>query len=48
MITMGKMMMEACRARKASNQYLVGLTQEDCANVDPKKWHKWVTLRLDG
>jgi succinate dehydrogenase/fumarate reductase flavoprotein subunit len=47
MITMGKMMMEACRARKAGNKYL-GLTRVDCANADPKEWHKWVTLRLNG
>jgi succinate dehydrogenase/fumarate reductase flavoprotein subunit len=47
MITMGKMMMEASRARRASNQYL-GLTRTDCADADPNQWHKWLTLRFNG
>ena len=46
-MTNGRMIMEACRARKASNTYL-GFTRLDYPEVDPPEWQKWVTVKQDG
>ena len=46
-MTVGRMIMEACRARKASNTH-PGFRRSDYPEVDPPEWRKWVTLRLDG
>jgi succinate dehydrogenase/fumarate reductase flavoprotein subunit len=43
----GRMIMEACRVRKASNPNL-GFTRTDYPEVDPPEWRKWVTVKLDG
>ena len=45
-MTNGRMIMEACRARKASNTHL-GFTRTDHPEVDPPEWQKWVTVRQD-
>ena len=45
-ITNGQMIMEACRARKASNSSL-GFTRSDYPEVNPPEWQKWVTVRQD-
>jgi succinate dehydrogenase/fumarate reductase flavoprotein subunit len=39
-------LLEACRARKASNSYL-GFKRLDYPEVNPPGWNKWVTMRLD-
>ena len=46
-ITVGRMMFEASRARKASSSHL-DFTRTDYPEVDPPEWHKWVTIKLDG
>jgi succinate dehydrogenase/fumarate reductase flavoprotein subunit len=46
-ISTGKMMMEACRARKASVAAL-GFKRADYPEMDPPEWRKWVTIRLNG
>ena len=45
-ITNGQMIMEACRARKASNPAL-GFTRTDCPEVSLPDWQKWITVKLD-
>jgi succinate dehydrogenase/fumarate reductase flavoprotein subunit len=45
-ITNGQMIMEGCRARKASNTAL-GFTRSDYAEVNSPEWQKWVTIKLD-
>lgn len=45
-ITVGRMMFEASRARKASNTRL-GFIRTDYPEVDPPEWQKWVTIKLD-
>ena len=45
-ITNGKMIMEGCRARKASNSAL-GFTRSDYPQVNPPDWQKWVTIKQD-
>ena len=45
-ITNGRMILEACRARKASNPFL-GFTRSDYPEIDPPEWSKWVTIRLN-
>ena len=45
-ITNGEMILEACRARKASNTVL-GFTRSDYPEVNPPEWQKWVTIRQD-
>jgi succinate dehydrogenase/fumarate reductase flavoprotein subunit len=45
-ITVGKMVLEGCRARKASNPD-IGFIRTDYPAVDPPEWHKWLTVRLD-
>src|SRR3972149_2371849 len=45
-ITNGRMILEACRARKASNPFL-GFTRSDYPEIDPPEWNKWVTIRLN-
>jgi succinate dehydrogenase/fumarate reductase flavoprotein subunit len=42
----GRMIMEACRARKASNPSL-GFTRLDYPEVDPPEWRKWITIKQD-
>jgi succinate dehydrogenase/fumarate reductase flavoprotein subunit len=44
-MTVGKMIMEASRARKCSNPFL-GFTRLDYPEVDPAEWRRWVTLKL--
>ena len=44
-LTNGRMIMEACRARKASSTGL-GFTRLDYPEVDPPEWQKWVTTKL--
>ena len=46
LITTGKMIMEACRARKASNSQL-GFKRLDYPAVDPPEWRNWITVNLD-
>ncbi len=46
-ITVGRMMFEASRARKASSSHL-DFTRTDYPEVNPPEWHKWVTIKLDG
>ncbi|OGN90010.1 MAG: hypothetical protein A2158_00860 [Chloroflexi bacterium RBG_13_46_14] len=46
-ITVGRMMFEASRARKASSSHL-DFTRTDYPEVDPPEWNKWVTIKLDG
>jgi succinate dehydrogenase/fumarate reductase flavoprotein subunit len=45
-VTVGRMTMEACRARKASNSYL-SFRRLDYPNIDPPEWNMWVTIKLD-
>jgi succinate dehydrogenase/fumarate reductase flavoprotein subunit len=45
-MTVGKMILEASRARKCSNPFL-GFNRIDYPEVDLPEWHKWVTLKLD-
>jgi len=45
-ITVGRMMFEASRARKASCA-LLGFIRTDYPEVDPPEWQKWVTIKLD-
>jgi len=45
-MTVGRMIFEACRARKASNAPL-GFRRTDYPEVDPPEWQKWVTIKLD-
>ncbi len=45
-ISNGKMIMEACRVRKASNPS-IGFTRLDYPAVDPPEWRKWITVKLD-
>ena len=45
-MTAGRMILEACRARRASNSYL-DFKRLDYPEVDPPEWRKWVTVRLD-
>jgi succinate dehydrogenase/fumarate reductase flavoprotein subunit len=45
-ITVGKMILEGCRARRCSNPDL-GFTRIDCQGADPAKWHKWITLEQE-
>ena len=45
-MTVGRMIMEACRARKASNPYL-NFKRSEYPEVDPPNWRKWVTIKLD-
>jgi succinate dehydrogenase/fumarate reductase flavoprotein subunit len=45
-ISNGRMIMEACRLRKASNPHL-GFTRTDYTAVDPPEWRKWITIKLD-
>jgi succinate dehydrogenase/fumarate reductase flavoprotein subunit len=45
-ITNGQMILEACRARKASNTTL-GFTRSDYPRINPPDWQKWVTLKQD-
>ncbi|MFC1920206.1 FAD-dependent oxidoreductase [Chloroflexota bacterium] len=46
-MTNGKMIMESCRARKASLPQL-GFIRTDYPELDPPEWRKWVTVKLDG
>ncbi len=45
-ITVGRMMFEASRARKASSSHL-DFTRTDFPEIDPPEWNKWVTIKLD-
>ena len=45
-ITNGEMIMEACKARKASNS-VMGFTRLDYPEVDPPEWRKWITIKQD-
>jgi succinate dehydrogenase/fumarate reductase flavoprotein subunit len=45
-ITNGEMIMEACRARKASNKAL-NFIRSDYPEVNPPEWQKWVTIKQD-
>jgi succinate dehydrogenase/fumarate reductase flavoprotein subunit len=42
----GRMIMEACRVRKASCPSL-GFTRLDYPEIDPPEWRKWITLQQD-
>ncbi|MBN2076457.1 MAG: FAD-dependent oxidoreductase [Dehalococcoidales bacterium] len=46
-ITVGRMMLESSRARKASSSHL-DFTRTDYPEVDPPEWNRWVTIKLDG
>jgi succinate dehydrogenase/fumarate reductase flavoprotein subunit len=45
-MTVGRMMFEACQARKASSTHL-GFMRTDYPEVDPPEWRKWLTIKLD-
>ena len=45
-MTVGRMILEGCRARKSSNSDL-GFTRLDYPAVNPLEWRKWVTLKLE-
>jgi len=45
-ITNGQMIMEACRARKASNTAL-NFIRADYPEVNPPEWQKWITIKQD-
>jgi succinate dehydrogenase/fumarate reductase flavoprotein subunit len=45
-MTAGRMILEACRARKASNSYL-DFKRLDYPQINPPDWNKWVTVKLD-
>ncbi|MBW1766564.1 MAG: FAD-binding protein [Deltaproteobacteria bacterium] len=45
-ITVGKMIMHACLARKASSKPL-GFKRIDYPEMDPSEWNKFVTIRLE-
>jgi len=45
-ITNGEMIMEACRARKASTTAL-GFTRSDYPEINQPEWQKWVTIKQD-
>jgi succinate dehydrogenase/fumarate reductase flavoprotein subunit len=44
-ITVGRIAMHGCRARKCTNPSL-GFFRPDYAQVDPPEWDKWVTVKL--
>jgi hypothetical protein len=46
MITVGEMIMHASLARKASSEFL-HFTRSDYPEMDPPKWRKWITVRLE-
>jgi succinate dehydrogenase/fumarate reductase flavoprotein subunit len=46
-ITVGRMMFEASRARKASSS-LLEFIRTDYPRLDPPEWNKWITIKLDG
>lgn len=43
-LTFSKIIMHACLARKASSE-LLGLHRWDYPEIDPKEWHKFITIR---
>ncbi len=45
-LTCNEMILHASMARKASSKYL-DFYRPDYPEVDPPKWHKWVTIRLE-
>ncbi len=45
-LTNGQMIMEASRARKASNSSL-GFMRSDYPEIDPPEWRKWITIKQD-
>jgi succinate dehydrogenase/fumarate reductase flavoprotein subunit len=45
--TVGRMIFEACRSRRASNPVL-GFFRTDFPEADPSEWHKWVTVKQAG
>jgi succinate dehydrogenase/fumarate reductase flavoprotein subunit len=44
-ITVGRIIMESCLARKASNSIL-GLTRSDYREDNPTEWKKWITIKM--
>jgi succinate dehydrogenase/fumarate reductase flavoprotein subunit len=46
-MTNGRLIMESCRARKASDMQL-GFRRTDYIEVDTADWRKWITVKLDG
>jgi succinate dehydrogenase/fumarate reductase flavoprotein subunit len=44
-LTNGQMIMEGCRARKASNTYL-GFTRLDYPGMNTPEWRKWTTVKM--
>lgn len=47
LITVGEMIMHACRARKASSVWL-NFFRLDYPQLDPPEWHKFLVIRLEG
>ena len=45
-MTVNRVILEACRARKASNSFL-GFKRADYPQVDPQEWQRWITLRRE-
>jgi len=45
-MTVNRMILEACRARKASHTYL-HFERVDYPEVDSPEWHKWVTVKQE-
>ena len=45
-MTVNRMILEACRARKASHTYL-HFERLDYPEVDTPEWHKWVTVKQE-
>ena len=46
-MTVGRMIIETCRARKSSNTF-IEFKRSDYPEKDPPEWRKWVTIKLDG
>ncbi len=46
-LTCDRMIVHACKARKASNTHL-HFNRLDYPEMDPPEWHKWITIRSDG
>jgi succinate dehydrogenase/fumarate reductase flavoprotein subunit len=46
-LTCARIIVDACRARRASSAYL-HFNRIDHPSLDPPEWHKWITVREGG
>lgn len=46
-LTCARIIVDACRARRASSEYL-HFNRIDYPSMDPSEWHKWITVREGG